>query len=358
MSATPTERRTTGDAPVVSELPAVVADAQAAIAATTSLVELQAVEVAVTGKRAPLTRAKAALGGLPVDARREAGRALNEARSAVESALVERRRALEAAERAARLEAERLDLTEVTPTRRRGHLHLVTQARDRLEDVFVGMGFTVADGPEAETEWYNFGALNFPPGHPARNMYDTLYLEVGEPETVLLRTHTSPTQIRVMEAEEPPIYTVMPGRCYRQDTADATHLPNFHQIEGLVVDRGITFGDLAGTLDAFTGAYFGSGTTTRLRPSYFPFTEPSAEFDITCVFCAGAGCRSCGGTGWLELGGCGMVHPNVFAAVGYDPEVWSGFAFGFGIDRMLVQRHGIADLRELTTNDIRFLEQF
>jgi phenylalanyl-tRNA synthetase alpha chain len=161
-----------------------------------------------------------------------------------------------------------------------------------------------------------------------------------------------------MEATEPPIYSVMPGRCYRQDTADASHLPNFHQIEGLVVDRGITFGDLAGTLDAFTGAYFGPGTTTRLRPSYFPFTEPSAEFDITCVFCEGAGCRSCGRTGWLELGGCGMVHPNVFAAVGYDPEVWSGFAFGFGIDRMTTQRHGIADMRDLVTNDIRFLEQF
>jgi phenylalanyl-tRNA synthetase alpha chain len=189
-------------------------------------------------------------------------------------------------------------------------------------------------------------------------MYDTLYLEVGEPESVLLRTHTSPTQIRVMEASEPPIYSVMPGRCYRQDTADASHLPNFHQIEGLVVDRGITFGDLAGTLDAFTGAYFGPGITTRLRPSYFPFTEPSAEFDITCVFCGGDGCRSCGRTGWLELGGCGMVHPNVFTNVGYDPEVWSGFAFGFGIDRMTAQRYGVADLRDLVTNDLRFLEQF
>jgi phenylalanyl-tRNA synthetase alpha chain len=246
----------------------------------------------------------------------------------------------------------------VRTTRRRGHLHLVTQARDRLEDVFVGMGYTVAEGPEAETDWYNFGALNFPPSHPARDMYDTLYLELGEPETILLRTHTSPVQIRVMEATEPPIYSVMPGRCYRQDTADASHLPNFHQIEGLVVDRGITFGDLAGTLDTFTAAYFGPGITSRLRPSYFPFTEPSAEFDITCVFCAGDGCRSCGRTGWLELGGCGMVHPNVFRAVGYDPEVWTGFAFGFGIDRMTIQRHGIDDMRELVTNDIRFLEQF
>jgi phenylalanyl-tRNA synthetase alpha chain len=343
---------------VTDDLPALLTDARSRISGAGSLAQLRTLEADLLGKRAPLVAAKARLGGLEPEARREAGRAINEARQAVEAALAERRAALEVHARQARLEAERLDLTEVVPRRRRGHLHLVTQARDRLEDVFIGMGFTVADGPEAETDWYNFGALNFPPGHPARNMYDTLYLEVGEPETVLLRTHTSPTQIRVMEAGEPPIYSVMPGRCYRQDTADASHLPNFHQIEGLVVDRGITFGDLAGTLDTFTSAYFGPGITTRLRPSYFPFTEPSAEFDITCTFCGGAGCPSCGRTGWLELGGCGMVHPNVFAAVGYDPEVWSGFAFGFGIDRMTAQRSGVADLRDLVTNDIRFLEQF
>ena len=340
------------------DLPALLDDALARTRAATSLAELDALDTDLLGKRSPLVAAKAALGGLEPEARREAGRALNDARQVVQDALAERRRRLEVEARHARLAAERLDLTEVVPDRHRGHLHLVTQARDRLEDVFVGMGFTVADGPEAETDWYNFGALNFPPGHPARNMYDTLYLEVGEPETVLLRTHTSPTQIRVMEAGEPPIYSVMPGRCYRQDTADASHLPNFHQIEGLVVDRGITFGDLAGTLDTFTAAYFGPGITTRLRPSYFPFTEPSAEFDITCTFCKGDGCPSCGRTGWLELGGCGMVHPNVFASVGYDPERWSGFAFGFGIDRMTAQRSGVADLRDLVTNDIRFLEQF
>ncbi len=343
---------------MIDDIPALLDDARRRIEAAADLEELRSVGADVVGKRSALSSAKAGLGSLDPDARREAGRALNEVRQAIEGAIGERQAALEAAARATRLEAERLDLTEVVATRRRGHLHLVTQARDRLEDVFIGMGFTVADGPEAETDWYNFGALNFPPGHPARNMYDTLYLEVGEPETVVLRTHTSPTQIRVMEAGEPPIYSVMPGRCYRQDTADASHLPNFHQIEGLVVDRGITFGDLAGTLDSFTSAYFGPGITTRLRPSYFPFTEPSAEFDITCVFCGGDGCRSCGRTGWLELGGCGMVHPNVFASVGYDPEVWSGFAFGFGIDRMTAQRSGIADLRDLVTNDIRFLEQF
>ncbi|MBW3580601.1 MAG: phenylalanine--tRNA ligase subunit alpha [Actinobacteria bacterium] len=335
-----------------------VADAVARVAAARDAAELRRLDVELLGRQSAMVAARAALASLPPEERRVAGRALNEARAAVEEALVARRRALEDEERSARLEAERMDLTEVRPTRRRGHLHLVTQARDRLEDVFVGMGYVVADGPEAETDWYNFEALNFPAGHPARNMYDTLYLELGPPESTLLRTHTSPVQVRVMEATTPPIYAVMPGRCYRQDTADASHLPNFHQIEGLVVDRGISFADLAGTLDAFTQAYFGAGIRSRLRPSYFPFTEPSAEFDITCVFCKGDGCRSCGRTGWLELGGCGMVHPNVFRAVGYDPEEWTGFAFGFGIDRMTAQRHGIDDLRELVTNDVRFLRQF
>jgi phenylalanyl-tRNA synthetase alpha chain len=189
-------------------------------------------------------------------------------------------------------------------------------------------------------------------------MYDTLYVDLGEPESTLLRTHTSPVQIRVMEGQRPPIYSIMPGLTHRRDTTDASHLPNFHQIEGLVVDEGITFGDLAGTLEAFTRAYFGGDISSRLRPSYFPFTEPSAEFDITCVFCKGAGCKTCGRTGWLELGGCGMVHPNVLRNVGIDPEEWSGFAFGFGIERMALMRHGIDDIRELVTNDIRFLRQF
>ncbi len=330
----------------------------ARVHAASTVEELRSVGAEALGRRSALAAARSALASLAPEERREAGRALNQARVLIEETLAERTRVLETAERRVRLEAERLDLTEVVPSRRRGHLHLVTQARDRLEDVFVGMGYTVAEGPEAETDWYNFAALNFPADHPARAMYDTLYLELGEPESTLLRTHTSPVQIRVMEATEPPVYSVMPGRCYRQDTADASHLPNFHQIEGLVVDRGITLGDLAGTLDAFTEAYFGKGFRSRLRPSYFPFTEPSAEFDITCVFCRGAGCRTCGRTGWLELGGCGMVHPNVFRSVGYDPEAWSGFAFGFGIDRMVLMRHGIDDMRQLITNDVRFLQQF
>jgi phenylalanyl-tRNA synthetase alpha chain len=224
------------------------------------------------------------------------------------------------------------------------------------------MGFTVAEGPEIETDWYNFEALNIPPAHPARGMWDTFYLDLGEPETVLLRTHTSPTQIHLMEAAVAagtlPIHAVMPGRCFRRDTPDARHLAAFHQIEGLVVDRGITFADLAGVIETFTKAYFGPDIASRLRPAYFPFTEPSAEFEITCTICRGAGCRTCSHTGWIELGGCGMVDPAVFAAVGIDPDEFSGFAFGFGIDRCAQMRHQIADMRALTDNDIRFLRQF
>jgi phenylalanyl-tRNA synthetase alpha chain len=323
-----------------------------------TLAELDALDTELLGKRSDLASRKAELGKLAPEERKDAGRRLNEERDAIAAALATRRIALEAVERAERLESERLDLTELRPVRRRGHLHLVTHATDDLVNTFLGMGFTVAEGPEVETDWYNFGALNFPAGHPARNMYDTLYVDLGEPESTLLRTHTSPVQVRVMEKQAPPIYSIMPGRCFRRDTTDASHLPNFHQIEGLVIDRGITFGDLAGTLDAFTRAFYGGDISTRLRPSYFPFTEPSAELDITCVFCKGNGCKTCAKTGWLELGGCGMVHPNVLTNCGIDPEEWSGFAFGFGIERMSLMRFGVDDIRELIANDIRFLRQF
>lgn len=339
------------------ELEVIEQEAAERIRAAQDLTALHELELSVTGKRSTLATAKRQLGDLDPELRKELGRSLNAVRERLEAALAGRRRELEENERRARLEADRLDLSEVPPGRA-GHLHPVTQARDHLEDVFVGMGFTVAEGPEVETDWYNFEALNLPPSHPARGMFDTLYVELGEPGTVLLRTHTSPVQIRVMQERQPPIYSIMPGRVFRRDTADATHTPVFHQIEGLVVDEGISFADLAGTLDAFTRAYFGREIRSRLRPSYFPFTEPSAEYDITCVFCTGEGCRSCGGSGWLELGGCGMVHPNVFDAVDYDPERWTGFAFGFGIDRMTAQRGGVDDLRDLFTNDVRFLEQF
>ena len=324
-----------------------LADASALIAEAADLDALGALDTELLGRKSVVTEARRGLGDLDPDRRREAGSRLNDARAALEGLLEGRRVELEAGERTVRLEAERMDLTELDRGRRLGHRHVVTQTWERLEDLFVGMGYTVAEGPEIEDEWHNFGALNFPPGHPARDMYDTLYVDYGDPLSTLLRTHTSPVQIRVMETEEPPIYSIMPGRVFRSDTADATHMPVFHQIEALVIDRDITFGDLAGTLEAFTTAYFGAGFPSRLRPSYFPFTEPSAEFDI----------RRPDGS-WLELGGCGMVHPNVLRAGGLDPEEWSGFAFGFGLDRLALMRHGIDDLRELFRNDQRFLEQF
>jgi phenylalanyl-tRNA synthetase alpha chain len=322
-------------------------EARARIAAAATLDELRTATSEATGRRSALTDLRKRLGGLDPDERRTVGKILNAAVEALDAAAAERAAVLEASERTERLLAERLDLTEVLPGRPAGHLHLVTQAIQELEDVFVGMGYTVAEGPEVETDWNNFGALNFPPDHPARDMYDTLYVRWGEPASTVLRTHTSPVQVRVMTGTPPPYYAVMPGRVFRSDTADATHMPVFHQIEGLVVDRDITFADLAGTIDAFTKAYFGGAFTSRLRPSYFPFTEPSAEFDI----------RRPDGT-WLELGGCGMVHPTVLANCGIDPEEWQGFAFGFGIDRLAAARHGVDDLRDLFTNDIRFLTQF
>ena len=305
------------------------------------------VDTEVLGKKGRLAGLKSKLGALGPDERRTAGQALNQARAAMEAAPDDRRNVLGVEARAVQLAAEHLDLTEVRPDRRLGHRHIVTQAIEHLEDVFVGLGFTVAEGPEVETDWHNFGALNFPPGHPARDMYDTLYVDWGEQGSTVLRTHTSPVQVRVMSSGPPPYYTVMPGRVFRQDTADATHFPVFHQIEGLVIDRGITFAHLAGTIDAFTKAYFGGAFASRLRPSYFPFTEPSAEFDI--ILPDGS---------FLELGGCGMVHPNVLTNCGLDPEEWQGFAFGFGIDRLAKTKHQVDDLRDFFTNDVRFLRQF
>jgi phenylalanyl-tRNA synthetase alpha chain len=340
---------------------------QEAIAAAASTEQLAGVEAASLGKRSPLALARGRLRDLEPERRREVGRALQEAIARLQLVAEERAAALGAAEREAELAADRLDLSEVVvgdvvAPMRRGQLHLVTQTRDSLEDVFVGMGFAVVEGREAETDWYNFEALNIPPAHPARSMFDTFYLELGKPETIVLRTHTSPVQVHLMEQAVTdgtlPIHSVMPGRCYRRDAPDARHLPMFHQIEGLVVDHGIGFGDLAGTIETFTTAYFGPDTHSRLRPAYFPFTEPSAEFEITCTLCHGAGCRTCSGTGWIELGGCGMVDPAVFTAVGIDPAEWSGFAFGFGIDRCAQMRYQIADMRSLIENDVRFLGQF
>jgi len=349
------------------DIDALVAEAREAIASATSTEDIRNVAALVAGKKSPLAQASRSLGSLDPDSRRELGKKLHEARTAIETLIEDRKSAIRLEELTRQMEDSQIDLTEfidgslVAPTAR-GHLHLVTQTRDELEDVFVGMGFEVAEGPEIETDWYNFEALNIPPAHPARGMFDTFYLNLGTPETILLRTHTSPVQIHLMEDavvnDGLPIHAVTPGRCYRRDTPDARHLPVFHQIEGLVVDRGITFADLAGTIEMFTTAYFGPDIHSRLRPAYFPFTEPSAEYEVTCTICHGEGCRTCSQTGWIELGGCGMVDPAVFGAVGIDHDEWTGFAFGFGIDRCAQMRHQIADMRALTENDIRFLRQF
>jgi phenylalanyl-tRNA synthetase alpha chain len=318
------------------------------IAAARTLDDVGALDTELLSKRGVFAGFKTRLGTLAtVEEKKQIGQVLHAATTAVEAALVERHAVLAREARSLQLEQERLDLTEVRPGERRGHGHVVTQAWERLEDVFIGLGFQVAEGPEVETDFYNFEALNMPRSHPARSGFDTLFTDYRDDNSVLLRTHTSPVQIRVMQTIAPPIYMVMPGRVFRRDTPDATHMPVFHQIEGLVIDRGITMAHLAGTIDAFTKAFFGGAFTSRLRPNYFPFTEPSAEFDILRP----------DGT-WIELGGCGMVHPNVLRAGGLDPEEWSGFAFGFGIDRMARERHAIDDIRDMYSNDIRFIEQF
>lgn len=335
---------------------AALADALAAglqaVSGATSSQDLRSVVSGLTGKKGAIAQVKAQLGRISdIEERKALGALVNDALESVHKAADERLQQLKRAEFADQIERERIDMSEwalgPAVTRRRGRKHLVTQATERLEDVFVGLGFQIAEGPEVETDFYNFEALNMPPSHPARSMWDTLFIESDVEGSVVLRTHTSPVQIRVMQEWPPPIYAVMPGRVFRKETPDATHMPVFHQIEGLVIDRGITFADLAGTIESFTKAFFGEGFTSRLRPSYFPFTEPSAEFDI----------RRPDGS-WIELGGCGMVHPHVLRAGGLDPNEWSGFAFGFGIDRMAKERHGVNDLRDMYSDDVRFTEQF
>ncbi len=333
---------------MIEEIRAAQADALVRIAAVSTPIELSDVIAETIGKKGVLATFRNRLGGLAsVDERKAVGAVVNEAIAAAQVAADARRTEFATAVRTAQLAAERIDLTEVIARPSRGHSHIVTQAWERLEDVFTGLGFQVAEGPEVETDFYNFEALNMPPSHPARSMHDTFFVDYGTPGSTVLRTHTSPVQIRVMQNWPPPIYAIMPGRVFRNETPDATHLPVFHQIEGLVIDRHVTLADLAGTIEAFTKAFFGEGFSSRLRPSFFPFTEPSAEFDI----------RRPDGT-WIELGGSGMVHPNVLRAGGLDPEEWSGFAFGFGIDRMAKERHGVDDIRVMYSDDLRFVEQF
>ena len=323
-------------------------EALAAVAAAASADDVERVRVEYLGRKSTLKLA------LREVRDRETGMTLNALRERLETAIGAREAELERAELDRRLAEERVDVTMPGETIRRGHLHLITQIRREFEDIFLGLGYSIVDGREVETTHYNFDALNIPLGHPTRSPLQTLFLD----EETVLRTETSPAQIRTMEKQQPPVYVICPGRVYRRDTPDATHTPTFHQIEGLAVDEGITLTDLLGTLDYLLKALFGENRRSRFVTNHFPFTEPSVEALVSCHVCDGSGCPVCRHSGWIEVGGSGMVDPNLFELVGYDPERYTGFAFGWGPERIAVLRHGIPDLRELWRNDPRFLEQF
>ena len=331
------------------------AEALAAIAAADSTAELERIRVHYLGRSAEITGIKKSIGSLAPESRKEVGRAANLASRELEEALGSKAREVVAGEREARLRTEAVDVTLPGVPFPKGHLHPSLRVIDEVVDFFVGLGYKVAEGPEVETDYYNFSALNIPPGHPARTMQDTFFLDEG----LVLRTHTSPVQIRTMLAQEPPVYVVCPGKAYRRDS-DPTHSPMFHQIEGLAVDRGLTLAHLKGTLSAMARHVFGDRVRLRLRPSYFQFTEPSVEMDVSCFICDGKdpNCKVCKGAGWLEMGGAGMVDPAVLEEVGYDAEEYTAFAFGFGPDRMAMVKYGVPDLRLFFEGDLRFLRQF
>ena len=342
-------------------------EAIAAISAARTLDELKAARIAHAGDRAPLTLANAEIGALPPQARAEAGKRVGAARGAVKQTLAARTAELEAERDQQVLLTETVDVTLPWDRRPAGARHPVTMAGDRLADVFVAMGYEVAEGPEAEAEWYNFDALNIPPDHPAREMQDTIFIEGkdGAKSGMVLRTHTSPVQIRSMLSRPLPLYVVSPGRTYRHDPLDATHSPMFHQIEGLAVDEGLTMADLRGAIQAFVDAMFGVGLRTRFRTDYFPFTEPSGDVSMECHICRGASakpggdpCRVCRSQGWIEIAGCGMVNPRVLVACGIDPDRYSGFAFGLGIERSLMIGHGLTEIRDAVEGDVRFSRAF
>jgi phenylalanyl-tRNA synthetase alpha chain len=341
-----------------------VADALAAIAAAGTLDELKSVRLAHIGDKSPIALANREIGALPPAAKAAAGQRVGKAKGEIGAALAARQGVLEAAAEEALLAEERVDVTLPWDRTPAGARHPLTTLQDVIADVFVGMGWEVAEGPEIEAEWLNFDALNLGADHPARTMQDTFWLEPADGGLVL-RTHTSPVQARTMLAKKPPIYVVCPGRVFRTDELDATHTPVFHQVEGLVVDKGITMAHLKGSLDHFAESMFGDGITTRFRPSYFPFTEPSAEVDLICFVCRGEGtgsegepCRTCRGEGWIEWGGCGVVNPHVLRAAGIDSDVYTGFAFGMGIERTLMFRHGVKGMHDMVEGDVRFTTAF
>jgi phenylalanyl-tRNA synthetase alpha chain len=340
----------------MSDPSALSSQALAAIAKAITKAELDAIEMEYLGRKSGLiSTLLSGIGKLDPAQRAALGQAANEAKKAIEAALVTRRAELEGARLADIAETEAIDITFPGQPLGRGHIHVLTQVRRQIETILESLGYQVEQGPEVETEWYNFEALNLGAGHPAREGWDSFYFT---PE-LLLRAHTSPVQIRAMERiKEPPIYIITPGRAYRRDPPDATHLPYFSQVEGLAIDKALTVGDMKGTLLYMIQSLYGVERKVRVRPSYFPFTEPSFEFDVTCGICNGMGCKSCGHKGWLEVGGCGMVHPQVLRNGGIDPAEWNGYAWGFGIERMAMLKHDVDDIRLFYESDLRFLEQF
>ena len=315
---------------------------------------LEALRIKYLGKKGELTAVLRGMGQLSPEERPVVGQIANEVRAEIEAAITEKKATLADAALDAKLAAEKLDVTVPGKKSKVGHRHPLTLVQRDMEEIFIGMGFSIAEGPEVEYDYYNFQALNIPENHPARDTQDTFYIT----DKILLRSQTSPVQARVMEQQKPPIRIVSPGRVYRSDAMDATHSPLFHQFEGLVVDKGITMGDLKGMLETFAKTEFGEDTRIRFRPHHFPFTEPSAEVDISCFMCGGKGCRLCKGEGWIEILGAGMVHPNVLRNCGIDPEVYSGFAFGMGVERIAMLKYHIGDIRHFYENDVRFIEQF
>ena len=335
------------------ELKQLTSEALSAVSDSSDLRALDEIRVRYLGKTGLFTEQLKQLGKLPKEERPQAGQAINKAKQALQAAIEERKAALENEALQARLASERIDVTLPGRGQNSGGLHPVTRTMQRIEEIFASAGFSVAEGPEIEDDFHNFEALNIPAHHPARAMHDTFYFDAN----MLLRTHTSPVQVRVMQHQEPPLKVIAPGRVYRCDS-DITHTPMFHQVEGFMVDEHVTFADLKGVLHAFLKAFFEQDLKVRFRPSYFPFTEPSAEVDMECVMCGGAGCRVCSHTGWLEVLGCGMIHPEVFRHVGIDNEKYSGYAFGMGVERLTMLRYGVNDLRLFFENDMRFLKQF
>jgi phenylalanyl-tRNA synthetase alpha chain len=335
------------------KLDAIRAEALEAVAAADSLQTIEALRVKYLGRKGALTDVLRGLGQTPEAERPALGQAANEVKAAISQVLDERKTALEAQEAGKRAERNRIDLSLPGRKPRIGHMHLIPQVTEEILSIFFQMGFQVASGPDVETEYYNFDSLNTPSDHPARDTHDTFFVSPG----VVLRTHTSPVQMRVMERFQPPVAIVAPGRVYRVDY-DASHSPMFFQIEGLLVDEGVSFADLKGTLMLFVHRFFGPDTRLRFRPHFFPFTEPSAEMDISCTVCKGTGCRVCKNSGWLEILGCGMVHPEVFRYANYDSEKYTGYAFGFGVDRIAMLKHALDSISYLYENDLRFVEQF